>query len=237
MIISHDARMTKILLTRPDHQAQKTAQFLASHGHETVIVPMLVLEKKTYAQPDYHKYKTLIITSANSFHFWDMTQVNRNTPLIVVGPQTKRTAQDQGFTNILNIDGTAKDIKAALGNDPALHIGGLHITQNFGHCVDRLIVYEAHTVNTMPDTCRAALQTKSIDLILLYSARTARTFSRLIKEEKLQKTLQNISVLSISEKVLDCVRVLPWKNTYTASEPNGSAMIEKCLDIKTKNKG
>ena len=223
--------MTKILITRPKHQAHKTSKSLNDMGLSTLLEPLLFLETIPHKVDDYSPYKFLIVTSGNSFDFWDFHDIDKTKPLIAVGPQTAQRADECGFTTITDMDGTSADIKAHIGNHKAIHIGGYHISQHLGENVDRLIVYEAHPAEQITTACKDALKKGEISLITFYSTRTAKIFVRLIQNEKLEQTLESIRVLSISHNVLRSVRILPWADMYTASAPNGTAMIKDCERI------
>jgi len=223
--------MRKILITRPNHQAYKTERKLQGLGYDTFTEPLLFLRKSDHQTPDYSQYDYLIFTSRNSFDFWDFESVDKNTPILAVGPQTAEKAEACGFKNVTNIDGTAKDVAAYLGTRTALHIGGYHISHNFGESVDRLIVYEAAAAKDLSEDCKQAFIASDIDLVMLYSTRTAKLFVRFIQANKLERTLESARVLSISENVLRSVRALPWKVLHKADKPNGTSMIDTCKRI------
>lgn len=223
--------MTRILITRPEHQARSTVKALEQEGLEALQEPLLVLKKISHERADYSDYEALVFTSGNSFEFWDYERIDKALPIIAVGPRTADIAGEHGFTNITNIDGAAADVMAHLGDRRALHIGGHHISQNFGSNVDRLIVYEAEAVQALSARCKEALLNDEIDLISFYSTRTAKVFSRLIQEEGLESTLESVGVLSISENVVRSVRVLPWGVLYKSKKPNGTSMINACKRI------
>lgn len=223
--------MKKILITRPLNQALHTVKSLQEIGLEAIAEPLLNLKKMPHSVSDYALYKQFVVTSGNSFDFWDLDDVDRNIPLIAVGPQTAERAKACGFTDITNASGMARDIQNHLKPEKTLHIGGYHISHTLGAHVDRLIVYEAMAIKTLRKRIKTAFENGDIGLVTFYSTRTAKIFSQLIESEKMAKELEKTEVLSISNKVIRSVRVFPWARTHTAQAPNGTAMIEACKRI------
>ena len=223
--------MTKILITRPEHQARTTIKALDEAGLSTFADPLLHLKEIPHAVDDYASYEAFIVTSGNSFSFWDMTGVDKDKPLIAVGSQTARLAAEHGFTSITDINGTARNIQDHLNGEKALHVGGYHISHSLGDHVERLIVYEAVPAEELSAACKQALERGEIELAMFYSTRTAKIFVRLIQAAELEHRLEAVKVLSMSANVIRSVRVLPWADMYKSSMPNGTAMIDACKRI------
>lgn len=105
----------RILITRPEPSASKTAKKLLNAGHEPVIFPMSRRKcVETAVQEDLHSANAFIFTSANALHCFKNTSAQNDllldTPVYAVGKTTKQSALQIGF----------KHVKMGTGNGEAL---------------------------------------------------------------------------------------------------------------------
>ncbi|GJL86163.1 MAG: uroporphyrinogen III methyltransferase [Micavibrio sp.] len=119
-----------------------------------------------------------------------------------------------------------------------LHVRGQHVARpidemlkNGGVNADTLVVYRAEKVKALSKICIDKIQNGEIDAVTFFSRRTAENFLVLAKENQLTGALSHIKALCISSGVLECVRIISWAGTYTASQPDRQGMLSLIKDV------
>src|SRR5438270_67626 len=103
----------RLLLTRPEPDAQRTAGKLRDLGHEVMLEPLLAV---AIAEPP--KFETvpaaIVVTSRNgvrALNSWPMAEAWRTAlPLFAVGKATAGAAKALGFANVRSADGAVEDL-------------------------------------------------------------------------------------------------------------------------------
>lgn len=218
-----------ILITRAPRQAEELAREMERMGFETFIQPMLQIHPVVHEVPDMKNYEGLIVTSAESFNHFDLP--DKSIPIFTVGPQTEIAARVAGFENVISAGGAAKDVEKMLEKEKTyLHVRGRDAAHKFPENVHPLIVYEAALVQALREDCIQAIQQNKINMVTFFSTRTAENFIRLMKAHDLEENLKDINSLSISDSVLNCVRLCVWKHAYSAETPDRKGMMDKLKD-------
>lgn len=215
----------RILITRPQPNADKTAKAVKRIGYEPIIYPLLVLNPASHNIPDYSDYDAVIITSINTLSYIDFKHIPESKPIFTLGHAIEQTLREKGYKNISSIAQKAKDIRL----DPDkkyVHLSGRDVQYEFDNMVcKRVIVYEATMLSNLSEGILNDLKQDQINTITLYSARTAQCFKHLVNRYDLTRTLNKISVVCISQNVLNCINTLQWHSTYVAEEPNEKSML------------
>lgn len=215
-----------ILITRPKAQTEKTAHDFAVLGFQTLCCPLLTIEPVPYDMPDVTQYDAVIITSQNACAFVDFSSIPMNTRFICVGETTKDILNKKGYHYVMYGYQSASDIPLA-PNQKYVHFRGQHVHHIFdpAQC-DSCIVYDTIMTEAFSNIIIEAFKNNTINLVTLYSKRTAKCFNKRIREYNMSQYLNQIDVLCISQNVLDCVYSLPWQNTYTARTPDHHGVID-----------
>ncbi|MCB1652254.1 MAG: uroporphyrinogen-III synthase [Alphaproteobacteria bacterium] len=235
-----------ILITRPHDQARKTALDLEQKGYKTFCEPMLDICPLEYAAPDLSIYNAIIFTSAQAVRLFGNTAPDANTKRIYcVGKQTHKHAKNLGFTQTLCAQGSAENLaNLIIRNEPygskLLHVRGEDIAydlspalKNKGIICEPLILYKASPRQKLSEECVKKLQSGQISAATFYSARTAKIFMHLVKQEGIEDCLKNIKPLCISQTVLGCVQPKLWSKAYSAETPDRNGMnrlVEKVME-------
>jgi len=230
----------RFLLTRPHLDSQKLAQKLQTAGHEYLIDPVMDIDFQAPGDVSTcsDQHQALLFTSANGVRAYCKYYAPRTKTVFAVGNATAEAAAEAGFTDIQvaggNVDKLAELVKTALdpNNGPLLHIAGQHVAgdlkgllQKAGFDVIKQVLYQAKASEKLSHETTNALKNQQIDIIPLYSPRTARLFMELIQQENLQKTLANITALCLSSAVKDVIICQTWGNTLTAQTPDEHALF------------
>ncbi len=221
--------MTTVLITRPRAQAEVFARVIEREGFQPIVAPVLEIKAVGYEEPDLKEYDGLVFTSVNGvLHF---RHVDTDMKVFAVGRQTKQALQDLGYSDIACAEGSARDLEKMLDNGTYLHIRGVDAAREFGPHVRGLVAYKAEMIDRFDDDVVQKFKRKSVDCVGLFSVRTAQNFKALIEKAGLDDDLKSVSLLSISDDVLKCVRTLNWKNIYVADVPDREGMVRTLRGI------
>jgi uroporphyrinogen-III synthase len=180
----------RLLLTRPEPDAQRTAAALRALGHEVVIAPLLRIEAVADAPIGAGPWAAILITSANAapaVAAHARAAQLRALPVFAVGARTAQAISAVGFADVTSaggdVDALAAVIAARLRPDaPLLYLGGADRAGDLagtlrgrGFAVETVIVYRAVAAASLPDAAAAALRS-GIDGVLHFSRRSAEAY-------------------------------------------------------------
>ena len=208
----------RILITRPEPDNTELKRFIEQHGHQVYAAPMLAFQEIEIAWPDLSHYDAVITTSKSAVRVLSKNQGNREMPLYTVGEQSARLARQNGFTNVVSGPGNVKGLINMIQEEgfekPLLYIRGKHITVDlktflYRHYVDELVIYEMLENTELPDDVYLALENNEIDVVLLYSLRTAKSFFTVIENlgenDAIKEGLKRTIALCLGESVIEYV--------------------------------
>jgi len=211
----------RLLVTRPEPDADETAAALMAMGHEVLRQPML---RMTFFDPPavLPDPAALVATSRNGVRAliaWPAAAAWFARPVFVTGEGTARTAMEAGFSDVRPggadaaalADRIVADFPKRLG--PILYAaardrtgalaGGLTAA---GYDVRTIIAYAAETVRQLDMPVISALRAGSVDGILFFSRRTAEAFRAAIEAAGLEGTLSGVAGYALSERVAEPLR-------------------------------
>jgi len=102
----------RLIVTRPQPAADKTAKKLRQMGHEVEVSPVLEIVD-TGADLPAGGFDGLVVTSANALRIIDrpgIIEVIRNMPIFCVGDTTALAAEKIGFSTVYSAAGTAREL-------------------------------------------------------------------------------------------------------------------------------
>jgi uroporphyrinogen-III synthase len=180
----------RLLVTRPELDAQRTAAALRGHGHSVVIAPMMRIEAASDTQIAAGAWAAIVVTSANAAHaiVGDARVAPlRGTPVFAVGRRSARAMVAAGFADVRSADGTMSDLVREIAGRmrpgaPLLYLAGEDRSGDLAgdlrardFAVDTTIVYRAVAATALPPAAADALA-RGIDGVLHFSARSAVVF-------------------------------------------------------------
>ena len=225
----------RLLVTRPQPEADQTAAALAALGHAPLLAPMLRTQllppPATMARPG-----AVLFTSVNAVRAataWPETLLPRSIPALAVGDRTAAAAAAAGFKDVLSAagDSTALADLALARLDPEagplLHptiaepAGALAARlQAAGFAVKMVEAYRMIAASALPSEAVAALEADRLDGVLFYSRRTAETFLRLA--EPLRPHLAALLLYCLSGEV---AAALDTGHIRIAARPNEASLL------------
>lgn len=183
----------KVLVTRPTGNAATTIERLANLGHSVLHEPLLRVEERGTSLPE-GSFGGVILTSSNAIKPLDRgwTLPRRDTPVFTTGEATAKAVRMIGFEKVVAANGSAPDLVRKL---PRFTKSGLELlypcAESPAHDVPELLrdkqvtctpwpCYRTIPVEHFSSAVDTALSEGTIDVVLLYSARTAACFVELI---------------------------------------------------------
>ena len=213
----------RVLVTRPEPAASRTAAELRRRGHEPLLLPLAVAEHdinalaKALARP----HAAIAVTSAEAVRALqalpDLPSALFGLPCFAVGESTASAAWNLGFRSVLagNNDGAtlARMIAHPTGpafsaEQPLLYLAGNPRATGFETELEALKVpveicecYRMRPV--VPSQCEIAdvLGTAPLDVVLLYSSESARRLFELPLPPSGHELLAGARILCLSDKI------------------------------------
>ena len=171
----------RLLVTRPEADAERTATALRARGHTVVVAPLLRIEPVEDAEIGAGPYAAILVTSANAAaiakhrRFADL----RSLPVFAVGGRSAEAMRAVGFADVTSADGDVRDLARLVGErvksgTAFLYLAGADRAGDLagrlsgrGFNVRTAVIYRAVAVAVLPlrgggCRCRAALTASCI---------------------------------------------------------------------------
>ena len=181
----------RLLVTRPELDAQGTAAVLRKRGHHVMIAPLLRIEGVA-ADLGAGPWDALVVTSANSCravasHPRFAELVHR--PIFTVGAHAAKAAHAAGFADVTSAEGDAEELAQLLtakfkardrrllyfaGEDRAADLAAT--LAEHGISMKTVVIYRAIKAPEFTPAARAAIAAGEIDGVLYFSRRTAESY-------------------------------------------------------------
>ena len=237
--------MPRILLTRPRDDSETLARRLAALGYDSLVEPLLVIKKSDAPPPDMRDAQAVLATSAHAFDFFHTPYPELlGLPCYCVGPRTAAAAKKAGFAKVIDADGDGEELAGQVaasldaGKGDLLYLsardtdGGMEgVLLERGFSLNPWVLYAAEPAADFSFAAIAAFRDKSLDAVLVFSARTAETLERLILKHRLEDACKNVIALGISDAVRQRLQKLPWRRLDAAPHTTEEAAVRRLQDI------
>ena len=214
----------RALITRPREDSTSIAERLEELGIEPVIEPLMTVEPVSDAEVDLDGVQAILLTSRNGVRALAAATERRDVAVYAVGDSTAELARESGFDPVESAGGD-NDALAELVRErlkPAdgklLHAAGAAVAGDLagtltGHGFDvrRQELYATRPVAALSVATRGLLSDGGIDLVLLFSPRTAETFVGLVKQAGLGDACAGVTAVCLSREVARSVGSLAWR--------------------------
>lgn len=233
----------RVLIIRPEREATALATALAERGHTAVIAPLFRLE---FLHPPAEfsaalaACQAVLLTSANGARALADASEQRGRPILAVGDTTASTAEGLGFSAVTSAagDGAALVdlVRQRLEPDdgPLLHVSGREVAADLGAALEpvgfevkRFVLYDAREETALPDSARAALEARALDVVTFFSPRAASVFASMVEDAGLTAALRSVTAVAISPAALEPAAGLPFKAVVAAERPTRQAVLDE----------
>jgi uroporphyrinogen-III synthase len=227
----------RLLVTRPEPDAARTAAALRARGHEVVLAPLLRIELLDFELPD-EPWSAVVMTSANAARA--VADHPRRAALIAldafaVGRHTADAARAAGFRSVHSADGDKNDLADVLRgrrsevSGPLLYLAGEERAGDFSAGdapVVTAVVYRAVQVERFPPEVAAALARRALDGVLHFSTRSAQAYLDCASRAGILEAALAPVHMCISRQVAQPLAAAGAAAVRIAPRPDESAMIE-----------
>ena len=181
----------RLLVTRPQPDAERTATALRAQAHTVTIAPLLRIETIADAELGAGRWAAILVTSANAaaaIVIHPRLGELKALPVWAVGRRSAEAMTDIGFANVTSADGDVHDLAALVGartksTAPFLYLAGeersgdlARTLRAMGFAVETATLYRAIAADTLPAAATAALA-DGIDGVLHFSRRSAAAYA------------------------------------------------------------
>jgi uroporphyrinogen-III synthase len=230
--------MTRVLVTRPEPAASKTAAKLAGKGYSVTVLPLT----RIVPLPLVHVYPAgsfdaVAATSANAIRHApeDLIARLRDLPAFAVGESTERAFRRRGFADVHTSGGDARALAVLVGGQKLRRLAYLcgrirtPVFEDeigcFGLESTAIETYDAENVRYEADFLGKCLA-EPFDAVLLYSARAAEAFGTLLESGLVEPALfARTRFLCLSGKVAGALPRKWQERTVRAISPEERALF------------
>lgn len=239
------AELMRMLVTRPEPDAQATVQKLAALAIEALAAPLMSRRTLETSLPQAAGFAALALTSTNGLRaLADRGVVEQfaQLPVFAVGERTALEARSMGFAEAFAAEGTLSDLvnlmaRARLAG-PVFYPAGKHLSGDlakalapFGVMVVTARVYDMVPVEALPDVIVSGLASGDIGGVLLYSRRTAELLVKALDGQLDRTQRSRIAMLCLSEAVAEPLMAAHFNRISLADYPSDEAMMALALTV------
>lgn len=233
----------RILLTRPEADAARTAAALSARGHEVVIAPLLAIEFIADADLGAGPWGAILVTSANAARAISTHRRGdelRSIAVFAVGQHSAQAMRTAGFANVTSVDGDVTDLAALFAarttpNAPLLYLAAAERSGDLGGALGRqgftvqtVVVYRAVVAENLPRQAADAVAA-GIDAAMHFSRRSAMAFVTAARKSGLLETAVIRPVhYCLSAQVAEPLVAAGAVDVRVALRPDEAAMLALC---------
>jgi uroporphyrinogen-III synthase len=233
----------RILLTRPEADAQRTAAALRACGHDVILAPLLDLEILPDADLGDGSWSAVLVTSANAVRAIAVHRRRdelRNITVFTVGDRTAQAMRDCGFTGVTSAGGNVNDLAGLVaarmkpparllylaGEERSGDLAGLLRDRNF--VVHTALVYRAVVTANLPRDAADALTT-GLGGVLHFSRRSAEAYVNAARNTGLLEDALGKPVhFCLSARIAEPLKEAGAADIRIAERPDEAALIALC---------
>jgi uroporphyrinogen-III synthase len=229
----------RLLLTRPEPDAQRTAAALRAQGHDVITVPLLRIEPATDALIGAGPWAAVLITSANAAHAVAMharATPLRALPVFTVGRRSAEAMAAAGFAEVASADGNMSDLVrlVAARLQPAarlLYLAGEDRSGDLagdlrarGFAVETVVIYRAIAASGLPPAAALALA-GGIDGVLHFSRRSAEVFVEAARAAGVLESALRAAHFCLSAPIAEPLALAGAADIRVAERPNEAVLL------------
>ena len=241
--------IVKMLVTRPEPDAQATLARLDALGISAVAAPVMVRQTLDASLPPPDGFTAMVLTSANAVRALaerGVLEQYRHLPVFAVGDRTARDASEAGFERVSSAAGALQDLVNAMTiarmRGPIFYPTGKHQSADLakalaplGVMVATAKVYDMVAIDALPAQILAELGGE-IGAVLAYSRRTAEIFATLATSLPRDKR-SRLAMLCLSETVAEPLLEARFSRISLADRPDEDAMMALALAFAREQTG
>lgn len=222
----------RLLVTRPEPDAQRTAAALRARGHAVFVAPLLRIEAIAEADPGPGPWDAVLITSANAA---DVIGRHRRmaelgaVPLFAVGRRSADAARVAGFAQVTSADGDvhalAELIRARISRGAALlYLAGEDRSGDLAGALAQFAVRTIAIYRAIPSPSPPWVD--GLDAVLHYSRRTAQAYLDAAAAAARRREALALVHFCLSAQVAEPLAAAGATDIRIAARPDESVLLE-----------
>jgi uroporphyrinogen-III synthase len=233
----------RILLTRPEAEAKRTAAALRERGHQAIVAPLLTIEFRSDADLGEGPWAAILVTSVNAVRAiagHSRLDALCKIPAFTVGAHSAQAMRAAGFEDVSSADGNVSDLAKLVvarmrpgkpllylaGEERSGDLAGALRAQDFA--VQTALVYHAAAAEDLPRHAVDALAA-GIDAVLHFSRRSAEAYVSAAKRAGLvEAALAKPVHFCLSERIAAPLAAAGAANIRVAARPDEAALLALC---------
>ncbi len=239
----------RVMVTRPEAEAQRTARRLERLGHTPRLLPLTRVRPLPAAIPTgVGDVAAVVVTSANALRLAEPALLAPllDKPVFAVGSRTAEIAREVGFRHAVegpgHAGGLAETVLASSGQDGTIAYlcGRLRrdtIERALAAAGRRCVAIETYETIDVPYTSEKlaeALGTEPLGAILLYSPYAAERLVALGAEKSVAEYAASATIICISRQTADACSEISGARVVVAAEPHEDAMFDLLHDAASR---
>jgi uroporphyrinogen-III synthase len=230
----------RLLVTRPEADAARTAELFRARGHAVLVAPLLLMQ---VSDADLgSRPAAVLFTSANAVRALaahPQRDSLRRLPVYAVGARTAAAAQAAGFAEVTAGDGDVQALAGLIaesrrGTEGALlHLAGEERAGDLagalaarGFSVRTVVLYRMAAAEGFPTAVAEALATAALDGVLHYSRRSAEIFLDCAARGGFLNVAVKLAHYCLSAQIAAPLAAAGAATLHIASRPQEAALIE-----------
>jgi uroporphyrinogen-III synthase len=230
----------RLLVTRPETDAERTAAALRRRGHVVVLAPLLRIEPILDAPIDTQHWAAILITSANAaaaLALHERKGALLDIPVFAVGDRSAEAMRAAGFGKVVSAGGAVADlmrlaVERLVPETPLLYLAGedragdvADVLGSKGFVVQTVVLYRAVVAATLPLETIEVLA-EGLDGVLHFSPRSAEAYVEAARAAGLLSRALEPTQFCLSEQVALPLRRAGADRIGVAARPNEAALLE-----------
>ncbi|MFD2205004.1 uroporphyrinogen-III synthase [Kiloniella antarctica] len=230
--------MIKHLVTRPVVDHEPFVSELKTMGRDVILFPVFDILFYPEDKLDLSNVQAILITSANGVRALCQNSNDFSFPVYCVGNSSAEAARDAGFEKVYSANGDVADLaelvceNLPLGGGVLVHPAASKLAGDLGKiltakgfCYQRKILYEAKAITQLNFVVTNLIKSNNIKEISFFSPRSSRTFSKLLKQEKLEDKLQGCRAYCLSPAVSKYLEDIKGMEVVAAEHPTRQSLL------------
>ena len=231
--------MLRVLVTRPEPGASRTARRLEAQGFQAVLLPLTETRALPVEIDSAQDAVAVAVTSANAVRHAprEVLAVLAALPCHAVGKRTADACRAAGFSFVSEGPGDAEALAGAIAGGLAgkaiVYLCGRVRFPAFetrlavaGVRVDAVETYDTVELDHQDADMLARLSDRPVDAALLYSAKASAALVRLIERPALGHLFETTEFLALSARVASPLGGLAGRRIRIAPHPDEDALLE-----------
>jgi uroporphyrinogen-III synthase len=229
----------RLLLTRPEADAQRTAAALRAQGHDVFVASLIRIEPIADAKIGAGPWAAILITSANAAHAiaaHARVRQLRALPVFAVGQRSAQAMAAAGFADVTSADGNVGDLARRVTErlKPAaalLYLAGEERSGDLagelgarGFAVETTVIYRAIAASSLPRAAADALS-DGIDGVLHFSRRSAEAYVNAARATGVLASALKPIHFCLSPQVAEPLEEAGAAVVRVAPQPTGAGLI------------